>query len=132
MSWSDVIADMLVRIKNAQAAGYEEASIPNSRFKQEILRVMKKEGFIEDFIVEGSATKKTIKIFLKYGADRKPFIRGISRESKAGVRKYIAARDLKPVLGGIGIAVISTSKGVMTDKEAKKNNLGGEVICKIW
>jgi len=133
MSWSDVIADMFIRIKNAQVAGHAEVNVPMSRFKCEILKVMRREGFIENFVVEEKENKKKdIRVVLKYTSNGKPVITDISRESKPGVRKYISAGDIKPVLGGIGVAIISTSRGVMTDREAKKKNLGGELICKIW
>ncbi len=131
MSLSDPIADMLTRVRNAHSAGLDTAEMPHSNLKNEISRVLKKEGFITDYIVEGGH-KKILRIYLKYVADHEPAIRGLKRESRPGLRKYVAADKVPKVLGGLGMAVLSTSSGVMTDKEARKQSVGGEVLCSVW
>lgn len=131
MSWSDPIADMLTRIRNAQSAGHDTVDMPGSRLKAEIARVLKKEGYISEFVMEG-AMKKTLRLSLKYSAEAEPVIRGVKRESKPGLRKFLGWRDIPRVLGGLGMAVVSTSGGVMSGREARKRHLGGEYICSIW
>lgn len=131
MSCSDPIADMLTRIRNAQMSERDAVDIPHSKIKAEMARVLKKEGFISDFVVEGS-TIKTLRVYLKYSADMEPVIQGIKRESKPGLRKYSAAADVPKVLGGLGIAILSTSSGIMTDKDARSKSIGGEVLCLVW
>jgi small subunit ribosomal protein S8 len=131
MSWSDPIADMLTRIRNAQRAGLEMVEMPHSSLKGEIVRVLKREGFIHDHVVDGS-TKKTLRVYLKYGPGHEPAIQGLKRESKAGRRVYASVRAVPRVLDGMGVAILSTSSGVMTDKEARKRRVGGEVVCLVW
>ena len=131
MSWSDPVADMLTRVRNAQSAGHDTVDIPGSRLKAEIARVLKKEGYISEYIMEG-ATKKTLRVSLKYTRDADPVIRGIKRESKPGLRIFVGWREIPRVLGGLGMAVVSTSGGVMSGREARKRHLGGEYICSIW
>jgi small subunit ribosomal protein S8 len=131
MSWSDPIADMLLRIRNAQKAGLTEVEMPGSMMKCDIARVFQAEGYIGEFTIEGRAPS-VLKIALKYGADAKPVIRGIRRESRPGLRRFCGTRDIPKVLGGLGVAVLSTSGGVMSDKDARKRKLGGELICSIW
>jgi len=131
MSMSDPIADMLTRIRNAQAAGHKAAVMPHSGMKLELARVLKEEGYILDFAVEGEL-KKTLSLFLKYGPGRKPVIRGLQRESRCGLRRYSKAEKLPRVLGGLGTSVISTSKGVMSGKQARRENIGGEILCSVW
>jgi len=131
MSLTDPIADMLTRIRNAHRADHEVVELPHSRVKEEIARVLKREGYVRDFVVEGGA-RKTLRVYLKYNEDREPAIRGMRRESKSGRRTY-AGRDALPrVLGGLGVAVLSTSSGIMTAKEARTKGVGGEVLCSIW
>ena len=130
MSMSDPIADMLTRIRNAHMAMLEKVDIPTSKLKTEIARVLKREGYIKDFAVESGT--RTLRVFLKYSTDLKPVIQGIKRISKPGQRIYIGAGDVPRVLSGLGMAIISTSSGLMTDKEAKKQNIGGEIICSVW
>jgi small subunit ribosomal protein S8 len=127
----DPIADMLTTIRNAQAVLKETVVVPYSEIKFEIAKVLKKENFIEEIEKKGKKVRKTIKIKLKY-KDKEPAISWLKRVSKPGQRIYTAAGNIKGVKGGHGIAIISTSKGLMTDKEAKKQNLGGEILCKIW
>ena len=131
MSWSDPIADMLTRIRNAQSAGIEIVEMPSSRLKAEIAKVLKQEGYVTDYEVDGDV-KKVLRILLKYNAENKPVIRGIRRESKPGLRKFCGSRDVPRVLGGLGVVIISTSSGVMSGLEARRRKLGGEVICSVW
>lgn len=132
MSCSDPISDMLVRVRNACAADREVAEIPFSKMKGEVAKILKREGYITDFTVEGGGPKKTMRIYLKYSVGGDAAIRGIVRKSKPGLRVYVTNRDIPLVLGGMGTAVVSTSKGIMTGREARKQNLGGELICTVW
>ena len=131
MSWSDPIADMLTRVRNAQSAGLDIVEMPASRLKADIVKVLKEEGYVSDYEIEGDA-KKTLRIALKYNDETKPVIRGIRRESKPGLRKFCGWKDIPRVLGGLGIAVISTSSGVMSGVEARRRKLGGELVCSVW
>jgi len=131
MSLSDPIADMVVRISNAHGAGLDVVEMPFSRLKGEITRLLKREGYVTDFVVEGDV-KKTMRIYLKYDLDRTPAIRGIKRVSTPGLRSYVGADAVPKVLGGLGITILSTSSGVVTGKEAREKNIGGEVMCSVW
>ena len=131
MSWSDPIADMLTRVRNAQSAGLDIVEMPASRLKADIVKVLKDEGYVSDYEIEGDA-KKTLRIALKYNDETKPVIRGIRRESKPGLRKFCGWKEVPRVLGGLGIAIISTSSGVMSGVEARRRKLGGEIICSVW
>ncbi len=130
MSMSDPIADMLTRIRNAHAAGLEKVDIPNSRLKREIALVLKREGFIQDFAVESGT--RSLRVFLKYTRTLDPVIKGIERKSKPGRRMYVGVDEIPRVLSGLGTAILSTSEGVMTDREARKRQVGGEVLCSVW
>jgi small subunit ribosomal protein S8 len=129
---SDPISDMLTRIRNGGRAGLASVDIPHSKMKGELARIFKREGFIADATVEGDGVRKMLRVTLKYTFDRKPVIQGLRRMSRPGLRRYAAADKLPRVLGGVGVAVLSTSSGVMTDKEARKAKVGGEVLCTIW
>ncbi|HLV35610.1 MAG TPA: 30S ribosomal protein S8 [Spirillospora sp.] len=132
---NDPIADMLTRIRNALMAGKQEVEIPRSKIKVEIARILKNEGYIEDFVVGDQKPVPLITIKLKYyGArrDRRPVITSLQRISKPGRRVYRASRDLPRVMSGIGIAIVTTPKGVMTDQEARRQRVGGEVLCYVW
>ena len=129
---TDVIADMLTRIRNANGMRYQEVLVPSSKMKIEIAKILKNEGFIEDYKVSKDDVQGTIVLTLKYGPNKERVITGLKRISKPGLRVYAKSEDIPKVLNGLGIAIISTSKGVMTDKEARKNNLGGEVLAYIW
>ena len=131
MSYTDPIADMLTRVRNAQMAEHKAVEIPYSRIKEEIARVLKREGYVRDYVVEGAAPK-LLRVYLKYLQENEPMIKGIKRESKPGLRKYAPADELPKVLSGLGVAILSTSSGIMTGKEAKQNNVGGEVLCSVW
>ena len=131
MIMTDPIADMLTRIRNALQQKHESVSMPASKEKQAIAKILKDEGFITDQSVEGDV-KKTLTITLKYAEDNKRVISGLRRISKPGLRVYAKVDNLPRVLNGLGIAIISTSNGMMTDRDAKKNHLGGEVIAYVW
>ena len=132
MKVTDPIADMLTRIRNANSAGKSEVSMPSSKVLVEIARVICEEGYIKSYEVEDTKPQKTLHITLKYGARHAKVIRGIRRVSKLGLRIYTTAADMPRVQGGLGTAVISTSKGMMCDRDARKPGIGGEVICYIW
>ncbi|MCI8547868.1 MAG: 30S ribosomal protein S8 [Bacilli bacterium] len=125
---TDTIADMLTRIRNANQMHYKTVEIPTSKIKIEIARILKEEGFIEEEKVEG----RTLTLTLKYAENKERVITGLKRISKPGLRVYAKAGEIPKVLNGLGIAIISTSKGIMTDKEARKQNIGGEVLAYIW
>lgn len=131
MSWSDPIADMLTRIRNAQRAGLGTVDMPGSRLKGEIARVLKSEGYIADYVLT-TDTPRSLRVTLKYTKTADPVIRGIKRESRPGLRKFFRWADIPRVLGGSGVAVLSTSSGVMSGQDARKRRLGGELICTIW
>lgn len=132
MAMTDPIADMLTRIRNANAVRHEFLEVPASKMKKEIAEILKREGFIRDAEYIDDNKQGIIRIYLKYGPNNERVITGLKRISKPGLRVYAKSSELPRVLGGLGIAIISTSKGVMTDKEARKQNLGGEVICYVW
>lgn len=133
MNMTDPIADMLTRIRNGLRAGHEEVAVPHSNVKEEIARVLKEEGYINSYNVEGedAATKKIV-ISLKYTADKRRVITNLKRISKPGLRVYVKGEQVPRVLNGLGIAIISTSKGMMCDRDARKNNVGGEVVAYVW
>ena len=129
---NDPIADMLTRIRNAQIARHDTVSMPASNMKKNIAKLMQNEGFIKSYEVIDDGLQGEIKITLKYLDKKQPVIVGLKRISKPGLRVYASCEDLPKVLGGLGVAIISTSKGVMTDKAARKENLCGEVLCYSW
>ncbi len=128
MTMTDPIADMLTRIRNAQMARHETVSIPHSNIKKNILDILKREGYIASFENEGN----TFNVVLKYDKFGDPVIHELKRISKPGLRNYIKFEEIKPVMGGMGVAVISTNKGIITNREARKEKVGGEIICEIW
>ena len=129
---TDTIADMLTRIRNANSMGYEEVTVPASKLKVELARILKEEGFIKEYKVVSENVEKNILLTLKYGNKKERVITGLKRISKPGLRVYVKNDEVPKVLNGLGIAIISTSKGIMTDKEARKQNLGGEVLAYVW
>ncbi|MDO9592777.1 MAG: 30S ribosomal protein S8 [Erysipelotrichaceae bacterium] len=131
MNITDPIADMLTRIRNAVQARHEVVDIPANREKVEIAKILKQEGFITDFSVSGDV-KKTLTVTLKYGPNNEKVISGIKRISKPGLRVYAEVEKLPRVLNGLGIAIISTSSGLLTDKDARKKHVGGEVVAYVW
>ena len=133
MAMTDPIADMLTRIRNGLQAGHETVDIPASKVKVEIARILKQEGYINGYTLAGETAKeKTITIELKYGQDNQKVITGLKRISKPGLRVYAKGDNVPRVLNGLGVAIISTSKGLMSDKDARKANLGGEVVAYVW
>ncbi|MEW9702627.1 30S ribosomal protein S8 [Paenibacillus sp. SI8] len=132
MVMSDPIADMLTRIRNANIVRHETVEIPASKVKREIAEILKKEGFIRDAEYVEDSKQGIIRLFLKYGSNNERVISGLKRISKPGLRVYTKSQEIPRVLGGLGIAIISTSSGVMTDKDARQSKAGGEVICYVW
>lgn len=132
MSVTDPIADLLTRIRNANAADHDSVEVDASRLKLEIVRILQSEGFIKNYEVIKDKTQNRIKIYLKYGPRREKVITNLKRVSKCGLRVYVGRKDIPRVLNGLGIAIISTSKGIMTDREARKLGVGGEVLCYVW
>ncbi len=132
MSVNDPIADMLTRIRNALLARHEEVTIPAARIKQEIARILKAEGFIHGFETFAEGPQPQMRVFLKYTEDHRPVLRGLQRVSRPGRRIYARREDIPRVKGGLGFAILSTSKGVMTGEEAYQAGVGGEVLCYIW
>ncbi len=132
MSMTDPIADFLTRLRNAQLARHKTTSLPSSKLKARIAQILKDEGYIEDTRVEEKDGRATLHVTLKYDERNQPVIEGISRVSRPGLRRYSAANDLTKVRGGLGLAIISTSRGVITDAQAKKDHVGGEVLCHVW
>ena len=129
---TDTIADMLTRIRNANQMRYEEVKVPASNIKKEIARILKEEGFINDYKVENNDAQGTIVMNLKYSNKKERVITGLKRISKPGLRVYVTSDEIPQVLNGLGIAIISTSKGIMTDKKARELGIGGEVLAYIW
>lgn len=129
---TDPIADMLTRIRNASLAGHERIEMPASKMKKAIALILKREGYIKDFDYISDNKQDILKLYLKYGPGDESAITGLKRISKPGLRVYAGKDELPKVLNGLGVAIISTSQGVMTDYEARKSDLGGEVVCYIW
>jgi|UniRef100_A0A7C3SJ96 small subunit ribosomal protein S8 len=132
MSMTDPLADMLTRIRNAGQAGHDKVDIPASRMKIALARIFKEEGYIKNYKVIKDNRQGILRVYLKYDEDKKPVIHQIERVSRPGLRVYVGYEDLPRVQGGLGVAVISTSKGVLTDRQARKLKVGGEVLCQIW
>ena len=132
MSMTDPVADMLTRIRNANTAGHADVEIPASKIKKNIAEILLKEGYIKGYEVIESAPQDTIKVQMKYGPDKKRVITGIKRISKPGLKVYAKKDEVPKVLGGLGIAIISTSSGLVTDKQARELGVGGEIVCYVW
>ena len=134
MTMTDPIADMLTRIRNANVAMHDRVRMPSSKLKESLAAILVREGYIEDFSVHDDTGRpgRTLEIVMKYSPDRVRTISGIRRVSKPGLRVYAQADRLPRVLGGLGVAVVSTSRGLMTDKEARRSRMGGEVLCYVW
>ncbi|MBV1728181.1 MAG: 30S ribosomal protein S8 [Candidatus Desulforudis sp.] len=129
---TDPIADYLTRIRNANTVYHQSTQIPASRLKRDISSILKEEGFIRDYEVIEDGKQGVIRVFMKYGANKEKVITGLRRISKPGLRVYANKDQVPRVLGGLGIAILSTSQGIMTDKKARRLNIGGEVLCYIW
>jgi small subunit ribosomal protein S8 len=132
MGMTDPVADLLSRIRNAQHAKHEIVSVPASRMKQSVLEILKREGFISDYTRENDGAQGVLHVYLKYDKEAKGIILGLKRVSSPGCRRYVGARDLPKVLGGLGVAILSTSRGVVSDRDARKLNVGGEVLAYVW
>ncbi len=129
---TDTIADMLTRIRNAVMRKKESVEIPRSNVRKKVIDVLKKEGFIKEYKEIEDGRQGILKVYLKYGPQKEPIIHSLSRESKPGRRIYKKAEEIRPVMGGIGVAVYSTNKGIMSGEECKKAGVGGELLCKVW
>ncbi len=132
MSLNDPISDMLTRVRNGASAAHATVDVPHSRLKAEIARILKREGYIADFSVEQDGGRSYLRLKLKYGRGEKPVIRGLTRVSKPGLRQYVGSAEIPKVFGGIGMAILSTSRGLLTDREARRSKLGGEIVCYVW
>jgi small subunit ribosomal protein S8 len=132
MSSTDPIADFLTRIRNGLTADHDEVEMPASTFKAELARILREQGYIEDFSVEPARVGRTLRVRLKYTEDRRPVISGLERLSKPGRRRYVGAADVPKVLGGMGTAIVSTSRGVMTGHDARRQRVGGELVARVW
>lgn len=132
MNQTDPIGDMLTRLRNANAAKAAVVELPYSRIKDNIARILKREGFIQDYTAEGGGAGKVLRLYIKFGPGRESVIRGLKRVSKPGLRRYVRAADLRPVKNGTGLSIVSTSRGLLTDHEVRQQNAGGELLCTIW
>ena len=132
MTMTDPVADMLTRLRNASSAHHDSVSMPHSKLKSGIADILKSEGYIADFAVEDARVGKTLTLNLKYSVSREPSIVGIKRVSKPGLRVYAKSTEIPNVLGGLGIAILSTSSGLLTDRQAEKKGVGGEVLAYVW
>ncbi len=130
---TDPIADLLTRIRNAVLAKHPRVDVPASKLKTEIVRILKEEGYVSTYkLVEEGKVRKTLRVFLKYTPDRRPVITDLQRVSRPGSRNYVAASEIRPVVGGLGISILTTPRGVMTGRAARKARVGGEVLCEVW
>ncbi|WP_208026685.1 MULTISPECIES: 30S ribosomal protein S8 [Rhabdothermincola] len=134
MTMTDPIADMLTRIRNANVAMHDEVRMPSSKLKEALAAVLEKEGYISGYRIDSNPDRpgSTLTVFMKYSPERERVISGVRRVSKPGLRVYTKADKIPRVLGGLGVAVLSTSQGLMTDREARKRRMGGEVLCYVW
>ena len=132
MAMNDPISDMLTRMRNALTAGHPSFDVPASQLKQEILAVLKREGFIRDYLVVSPEANPRFRVDLKYLPDRSPVIKGLRRVSKPSLRVYARYREVHPVRSGLGVTILSTSRGVITGKQARQHKVGGEVLCEVW
>ncbi|HAH86740.1 MAG TPA: 30S ribosomal protein S8 [Armatimonadetes bacterium] len=132
MSVTDPVADLLTRIRNANSAGHDQVEVSSSRLKLEIVKILQSEGFVKSYEIIKDPVQNRIKVNLKYGAKKEKVLSNLKRVSKPGLRVYTKRGEVPRVLGGLGIAILSTSKGVMTDRSARKLGVGGEVLCYVW
>lgn len=132
MAVNDPLGDMVTRIRNAVTARHDKLTLPSSKLKVELARALKLEGFIADFVVHEKTPQNELTLMLKYGPNREPVINGIKRVSRPGLRRYITVRQLPRVKGGMGIAILSTSRGVLVDAQCREANVGGELICTVY
>lgn len=132
MSMTDPIADMLTRVRNASQAGHRKVDIPGSRVKREIARILKDRGFIHNYASVDDTRQGYLRLYLKYSPDEESAIQGLERVSRPGLRRYVGRQEVPRVLSGLGVAIISTSRGILTDAEARRAGVGGEVLCRVW
>jgi small subunit ribosomal protein S8 len=132
MSFTDPIADFLTRIRNGLHADFDEVVMPASTFKAEVARILREQGYIEDYAVEPARVGRALRVTLKYTEDRKPVIQGLKRVSTPGRRQYVAAGEIPKVQGGMGTTIVSTSRGVMSGHDARRAGVGGELVAKVW
>lgn len=132
MNITDPVADMLTRVRNANTAFHESVDVPHSKVKEQLAKVLKKEGYVKDFQVIQTGVQGVLRVYLKYSENREKVIVGLKRISKPGLRVYVPKDDIPRIFGGLGTVIVSTSKGIMTGKQAKKIGLGGEVMCYVW
>ena len=133
MSFTDPVADFLTRIRNAIRSRHQKLDVPASKLKAEIARILKEEGYISTFkLVDENKTRKMLRVFLKYTPDRRSVITGMKRISHPGARRYTGAMEIRPVVGGLGISILTTPKGLMSGRAARKAKLGGEILCEVW
>ena len=132
MNINDPVSDLLARVRNALSARHEKADVPSSRFKVELARILKDEGYIKNFKVMDDRGGSLLRLYLKYDDTGSPVIHGLARSSKPGRRLYAGKNELPEVLGGLGVAIVSTSQGLLTGNDAKKRGVGGEVVCTVW
>lgn len=129
---TDPIADMLTRIRNAARAKHQRLDMPASKLKTEIARILKDEGYVANFKMVDEKGRKTLRIFLRYTPDRRSVITDLRRVSKPGARRYVGKTEIRPVVGGMGISIVSTPRGIMTGQSARKEGVGGELLCEVW
>jgi len=130
---TDPIADFLTRVRNAAAAKHQRVDVPSSKLKTVIARILKEEGYIATFkLVDENKARKTLRVFLKYTPDRRSVITGLKRISRPGARLYLGAAEIRPVVGGLGISILTTPKGVMSGRAARRARVGGELLCEVW
>ena len=132
MTMTDPVADMLTRVRNAAKARFNSVDIPGSKMKIDIAKILKEEGYIRNYKFIKDGKQGILRIYLKYGSGQESVIYGLSRVSRPSRRVYVKSKEIKPVFNGLGTSILSTSKGIMTDRQARKENLGGEIICNIW
>ena len=130
---TDPIADMLTRIRNASRAKHPRVDLPSSKLKVEIARILKDEGYLASYkVVDDTKVKKTLRVYLRYTSDRRSVISNLKRVSRPGCRRYVGKTEIRPVVGGMGISIVSTPRGLMTGQTARKEGVGGELLCEIW
>jgi small subunit ribosomal protein S8 len=129
---TDPIADMLTRVRNACRAGHRKVDIPSSRMKREIARILKESGFVHNYAYIDDNRQGYLRLYLKYSPDEESAIQGLNRESRPGLRKYVGKDAIPRILNGLGVAILSTSKGILTDRTARREGVGGEVLCSVW
>ncbi len=129
---TDPIADMLTRVRNACRAGHRKVDIPSSRMKREIARILKESGFVHNYAYIDDNRQGYLRLYLKYSSDEESALQGLKRESRPGLRKYVGKAEIPRILNGLGVAILSTSKGILTDRTARREGVGGEIICSVW